>query len=736
VLDLKVCDPAMGSGAFLVEACRALGERLVAAWARWPETRPKIPADEDEELHARRLVAQRCLYGVDKNPRAVDLARLSLWLATLARDHEFTFLDHALKCGDSLVGLTTVQIAAANWDESKLGLPLFRQLIKDRVTEAEKARAEIQSAPDDTMRAIQEARHKQVEIRLSPVRLMGDAVVSAFFAADKARERETARAEVESHISGMPPRWDLLEAASNQLRSGEQEVPPFHWIVEFPEVFSRENGGFDAIVGNPPFLGGTSISERFGMSYFQWLRDSFPPARHHCDLVAYFFRRSFYLLRIGGAFGLISTNTISQGDTREGGLAKILLDGGKITHAVRRLRWPGEAAVIVSVVHIVRGIENDPEAYLDGETVTRISAYLVEGKQDLSPLPLVSDFYFSLGSKIYGQGFVFDDGDPKASPHSERERIISKNPDCANWIFPYLGGEEINKSPTQTGHRYVINVSDIEYENDLEAIPEIYSLLKEKVWPERMKLGPNPNNIPLKRKWWTYQAHRPILYRRLQSIDRAICISRVTPHLSFSLCHSAQIFSEAVCVITSDSIAVFTALQSRIHEIWARFFSSSLKDDLRYTPSDCFRTFPLPVAVENSAPLITAGNAYFNYRAQLMIDRDEGLTKTYNRFHTRGENAPDIARLRMLHADMDAAVLRTYGWDSFAERAVPAFIEQDADEGKSPKTRLDWPPEFKDEVLARLLALNAERAAAERAAGLTVAPEEDEAECDEDGEAA
>ncbi len=128
VLDLKVCDPAMGSGAFLVEACRALGERLVAAWARWPETRPTIPADEDEELHARRLVAQRCLYGVDKNPRAVDLARLSLWLATLARDHEFTFLDHVLKCGDSLVGLTTAQIAAANWDESKPGLPLFRQL--------------------------------------------------------------------------------------------------------------------------------------------------------------------------------------------------------------------------------------------------------------------------------------------------------------------------------------------------------------------------------------------------------------------------------------------------------------------------------------------------------------------------------------------------------------------------------------------------------------------------------
>ena len=81
-------------------------ERLVEAWARHPEKKPVIPADEDEELHARRLVAQRCLYGVDKNPLATDLAKLSLWLATLARDHEFTFLDHALKSGDSLVGLT------------------------------------------------------------------------------------------------------------------------------------------------------------------------------------------------------------------------------------------------------------------------------------------------------------------------------------------------------------------------------------------------------------------------------------------------------------------------------------------------------------------------------------------------------------------------------------------------------------------------------------------------------
>jgi hypothetical protein len=179
-------------------------------------------------------------------------------------------------------------------------------------------------------------------------------------------------------------------------------------------------------------------------------------------------------------------------------------------------------------------------------------------------------------------------------------------------------------------------------------------------------------------------------------------------------------------IFTFSEFSPFAVMQSRIHEIWARFFSSSMKDDLRYAPSDCFRTFPFPENFETHSILEAKGEAYHSFRADLMIERNEGLTKTYNRFHARGENAPDIAHLRALHTEMDAAVLRAYGWDDLADRAVPEFIEQDADEGKTPKTRLDWPAEFKDEVLARLLALNAERAAVERAAGLTVAAEDEE----------
>ena len=321
VLDLKVCDPAMGSGAFLVEACRTIGKRLVHAWERWPETRPKIPADEDEELHACRLVAQRCLYGVDKNPRAVDLARLSLWLAKLARDHEFTFLDHALKCGDSLVGLSTAQIAAATWDDSKLALPLFRQLLKDRVGEAIKARAEIQGAPDDTARAVQEERHRALEGRLAPIRMMGDAVIGAFFAADRPRAREKKRAEVESLLSGsLDGQWKKLDAAVSSLREGKNPVLPLHWEIEFPEVFARENSGFDAFVGNPPFLGGSRISTNFGNAYLAWQLSARAGTHGNADLVAHFFLCAFKALRHGGTLGLIATNTIGQGDTRSSGL--------------------------------------------------------------------------------------------------------------------------------------------------------------------------------------------------------------------------------------------------------------------------------------------------------------------------------------------------------------------------------------------------------------------------------
>lgn len=761
ILDLKVCDPAMGSGAFLVEACRAIATRLVKAWERWPETRPVIPPDEDEELHARRLVAQRCLYGVDKNPRAVDLAKLSLWLATLAKDHEFTFLDHALKCGDSLVGLTPEQIAAANWDASKPGLPLLRPLVAERVAEADRARAEIRSAPDDTMRAIQEQRHKHVETRLSPVRLLGDAVIAAFFSADKAKAREKARADAESWFSGRPARWDLLEASAKVLRTGEFGVTPFHWAVEFPEVFKRENGGFDAIVGNPPFAGKNTTISSHADQYVPWLQTLHSGSHGNSDLVAHFFLRAFCLLRQYAALGLIATNTIGQGDTRETGLGKIVSSGGCIQRVIRRLKWPGDAAVTVSVVHIRKGEVQFP--ILDETQVTRISAYLVEGNIDQAATKLVRNSrQVLIGSYPLGTGFLFDDREAekgKCEPLSKINELSRSSAHNLDRIRPYVGGNDLTTDPEQRSSRFIIDFRDLplerstllelwkdaseekrkkflkngivpfDYPHDVAGDwPDLLEIVRERVRPEREKQG----DEAAKRKWWRYKRPNMRLYDEIADLDFVVARSVTSAHFStFARVSANQIFDQTALVFLGDPAARLAILCSRVHETWVSFFSGTLEDRGRYNIEDCFETFPFPFENSESNALVEAGEAYNNHRAGLMVTKNQGLTKTYNRFHDCGANAPDIARLRELHAEMDAAVLRAYGWDDLAERAQPEFIEQDADDGKQAKTRLDWPSEFKDEVLARLLALNAERAEAERAAGL-MASEEDKEDQDDD----
>lgn len=738
ILDLKVCDPAMGSGAFLVEACRALGQRLVKAWDRWPETRPAVPPDEDEELHARRLVAQRCLYGVDKNPMATDLAKLSLWLATLAREHEFTFLDHALKSGDSLVGLTRAQMAAAHWDASQPGLPILKAVMKQRFDEAVQGRREIRDAPDDVARAVQEARYWTIEKNLDQPRAIGDAIVAAFFSSEKLKERERARAEVEGWLASA--RTDAMQKVivlAARLKDGANPIKSFHWQIEFPEVFARDAPGFDAIVSNPPFLGGSKISTRFGGSYLDWLTAIHEPAHGNSDLVAHFFRRSFALLRSKGGSGLVATNTIRQGDTRASSLVPILQTGGAIYRATRRLPWPGEAAVVVSIVHIAKGPCRS--AILDGASVRRISAYLVTGDQDDDAHPLASNHRLAFtGGKVYGQGFIFDDHGAdlaRTSSIAKKNTLIKLNPRNAERIFPYIGGEELNDDPRQAYHRFIINFEDLSETDARRGWPELMSIVERLVKPEREKNKRDSR----RRLWWQFAERAPGLYQSLKNLDWAFAAScGASPHLAISRIKTGMVYAHSLCVFTFDKFGPFSVLQSRIHETWARFFASTLEDRLRYTPSDCFATFPFPHDFETNQALEIAGATYHDHRAALMIARNQGMTPTYNRFHDASDMDDDIVRLRSLHAEMDVAVLRAYGWDDLAARAAPAFLDETTDPDHTYQGRLFWPAEFRDEVLARLLALNAERHAEEVAAG--VAPRQSrgagEGDDDEESEAA
>jgi class 3 adenylate cyclase len=731
ILELKICDIAVGSAAFLVETCRQLGDALVKAW-RHHGGRPPLPDDEAEELLAMRTVAQRCLYGVDRNPMAVDLAKLSLWLVTLAKDHPFTFVDHAIRCGDSLVGLTRRQIETFTWKTEFTTGQLWEQEVRKRTAGALRERQNLLGLGDDygTPQLKRERLEKADEL-LELVRFIGDAAVAAFFGADKDKAREAKRAELAERISDYLNKGDFKQRPTdevNALRSGEFPVTPFHNEIEFPEVFDRENPGFDAIVGNPPYIGGTMISTANGDAYKEWLYTSFAESGNRMDLVAYFFRRAFNLLRQDGSVGLIATNTIAQGDTRKGGLRYICKNGGVIYDTERRIKWPGVAAVTVSSIHIYRG-KWSGECHLDGEPVGQITAFLFKHGGHDDPLELSANAGKSFeGFKIAGQGFVFDDHDEEASPLSEMERLLT-NPRNRERIFPYIGGEEVNDSPTHAFHRYVIDFDDLD-EAEAARWPELLEIVRAKVKPYRDTV----NRDAHRKRWWLYGERRPGLRAALLGRSRVLVCSLHQQFWLLAFLQSKLIFSHGLGTFAFENFAALSLLQSRVHEVWARFFASSLEDRLRYTPSDCFETFPFPAGFETSVALEAAGQEYYEFRAALMVRNDEGLTKTYNRFHDPEESSPDIIKLRELHAKMDAAVLAAYGWTDLpttCDFILDYEDEESAEESSGRKRkkpwRFRWPDEVRDEVLARLLILNAERAKEEELAGQTAAAQKPKA---------
>ncbi|PDW03689.1 Eco57I restriction-modification methylase domain-containing protein [Candidatus Viridilinea mediisalina] len=724
ILELKLCDPAMGSGAFLVEACRQLAEALLAAWHAHA-ARPPLAAHDDELLLARRLVAQRCLYGVDKNPVAVDLAKVSLWLVTLAKEEPFTFVDHALRHGDSLVGLQQAQIERFHWQTGGAALQddFYTSTIRSQVQQAAELRSQIRHATAAQSDVALHTLWGAAQDALSRVRLYGDLVLAAFFAGSKPKEREAQRLAYAEDVRA--ERSAAHQARLEEWRHADLPLVPFHWEIEFPEVFQRANAGFDAVMGNPPFAGSVAIVEANLNGYTEWLREIHPESGGKCDLVAHFFRRGFNLIRQEGALGLIATNTIAQGDTRNSGLRWICEHGGTIYRADRRLKWPGMAAVIVSVIHIAKGAALMPPM-LDHRQVERITAFLFHTGEHSDPKPLQANRLKSFnGTKVDGVGFLFNDTDRAevSTPIAEMHRLIAENPDNSKVIFPYIGGEEINTSPSHSHHRYVINFGERSEEECRTNWPDLMKIVDTKVKSLRLASAASSksNYSSAAQIYWRFARHSKDLYAAIEGMHRVLACSRVSQHISFVFLSTGLVYSDATVIFPLTTYAAFCALQSHTHEIWARFFASSLGDGLRYTPSDCFETFPFPQGWEAHAGLEAAGQAYYEYRAALMVERNEGLTKTYNRFHDPYEQEGAIVRLRELHSAMDRAVLAAYGWDDLAtecEFLLDYAIDEESWGSKKKPYRYRWPDAVRDEVLARLLELNAVRAAQEALAGM------------------
>ncbi|MBL9024370.1 MAG: N-6 DNA methylase [Myxococcales bacterium] len=514
ILDLKICDPAMGSGAFLVEACRYLADQVVAAWTREKEadggiTRlAAIAAKHGDPLrYARRLVAQRCLYGVDKNDAAVELAKLSLWLVTLARDLPFTFLDHALRHGDSLVGLDFEQIRHFHWKPQQQ-LTLASKVLDEALGEAIAIREKILDLADDGS----EAGHREKKGLLDDARdacdrarLLGDLVVGAFFAGETDRERERERLR----RLDMAERWiagdGSVEAELRQLQAEVRErVPVFHWMLEYPEIFHAEREDplddgranrvamMDAFMGNPPFLSGKRISTVTSPAYANWLSAEHDTGRN-VDLSGHFFRKTFRLLGASGTLGLIATKTISEGENRRGSLQSLIADGARIYAAETSFPWPGEAAVFVSVIHVAAGKPKQlAGSTLNGEPATSINSALESRTErpDPRPLPSNAELCFT-GCFIRGEGFYLEP--------SEADRLLRIEQAVTRRI---IGGDELNNSHRPMG-RSIVDFGERSLE-DASRYSEAMKLVRSRVKEERLSLPDNPSNLSHKRKWWLF----------------------------------------------------------------------------------------------------------------------------------------------------------------------------------------------------------------------------------------
>jgi hypothetical protein len=718
ILQLKVCDPAMGSGAFLVEACRQLGDALVKAW-HFHNQLPVIPRDEDEVLHARRRIAQRCLYGVDKNPLAADLAKLSLWLATLAKDHPFTFLDHALRPGDSLVGFSRRQIAQFHWETSPTaGSVLGQEQLDKAIERVTRYRQEILEMPEDNTYSIllKQQKLNLADQALHVVRNAGDLLAAAFFFGHSAKGREVLR---KTHLGyfaaasrGSLPDIQQETEIIARLRGGRLPVTPFHWEVELPEVFKVDikgnpTGGFDVIVGNPPFAGKNTLINSHADGYVDWLQEIHAESHGNSDLVAHFFRRAFSLLRSGGCFGLIATNTIAQGDTRNTGLRWICTHGGTIYRARKRCKWPGQAAVIVSTVHVCRGAMSAPFD-LDNRTASQITAYLFHVGDHSDPRALRQNAKLAFkGCEIGSLGYLLSKEQPEFSKFSSL-----KDPrDATSQVLkPYVGGKDLNEGGTS---RFVLDVDGLT-EAELNSLPGVRNYLEERVRVDFLSRGEVHEDTV---EWWHFRRPSRGLREAIGHLPRLLVVSRVSDTGAFTFISGDSVSNSDIICFRFSTCTPFAVLQSRVHELWARFFASSMKDDLRYTPSDCFETFPFPLDYACNQEIESTGRQCYEIRAELMQRSNLGFTATYNRFHDPEEESPDIRRLRELHAAMDRAVLNAYGWTDIHPKCefLLDYVEEEDEEENGPRHRKKpwryrWPDESRDEVLARLLELNRQRA--------------------------
>ena len=753
LLSIKVCDVACGSGHILLSAARRIAQDLTKV--RTGEDQPS----PEPYRQAIRDVINHCIYGVDKNPLAVELCKVALWLEAHNPGMPLNFLDHKIKCGDSIVGLARIEelqngiateafktlpddekdIAAAFRKQNKSEIENRKQL---KLSDTEEIINNLNTLsvkfknfnllPDTTVDEVKKKQQEYDVLKGSDwmrLKELADIQVAQFFINKTNVNKEflTTDAEYFRIFAGQKQEVNIRKISAAMAVAVEKRF--FHWFLEFPEVM--QEGGFDCILGNPPFLGGSSISTNYGDSYLNYVLNTYTLSKGLADYVSYFFRLIFKILNGKGLFALISTNTISQGATRESSLKYIVDNGGEIVFAIKSIKWPGRAAVEVSLISISKKVMK-VKKYLANRATEFISTYLDDSIDSGDPEILWqnSNKCF-VGTYPLGKGFLLE--------MNEAKRILNIDNKYSDVIKPFLNGDDINGDITQKASRCIINFYNWPEKYCKDNYPICYDIIYSTVKDERQ----SQKVKSLREKWWIYKRPTEKLYESIKKYKSVLVFAQTTKYILPIFTKSNQIFSIKCIVSNLIDYSNFSILQTSFYNEWVWKYGTTMgSSTLQFAVELCFETFPFPqnFTKETEAELDKIGEEYHEFRCQLMLDMQLGLTKTYNLFHNaecRIENVElaknirefkqaslqipleeaiqRIEKLRALHKQMDEAVLKAYGWTDI--NLAHDFYEVDY-LPENDRVRYTISPEARKEILKRLLELNHKIHAEEVAKGL------------------
>ncbi|WP_305826096.1 Eco57I restriction-modification methylase domain-containing protein [Pseudomonas aeruginosa] len=727
LLDLKICDPAMGSGAFLVQACRWLADRLVESWSLAegrgktvsvdgevldvPDTREPLPRDtEARTVIARRLIAERCLYGVDLNPLAVELAKLSIWLVTLAKGRPFGFLDHNLRCGDSLLGihrldqLTELLMTPTGKGQQRL----FGQNIERAVHEAIEVRQRLRQMPIRDIRDVEAMARLDADARQKlevPERIADAFIAEVLSSGGNANVLSSAVGTLAIQAGqAVEGKRDAIEAMIRRARDAlSADLPhkktrrlPFHWPLEFPEVFARSRSGFDALVGNPPFLGNRLWKSAMG-DKLQWQCQMVLGASPgKIDLCVVFHRRAVDLLRTDGCYGLLATSNIAEGSAIDVGLG-VVVQNGTIYFAKKGMPWPGTAAVVVAIVVFIKG-EWQAECDADGLKCTRIGPRLEPEASDVWAPQALPDALFAFEGVNNSKGLAF-----VITPESPWFERLQSEPDSL--LRPYITGDDITSSALNRIGRWALDIGDRSLDEIARCWPIAHRFIVEEVQPTRT-VAALKSYKGLIDRWWQFWNHRADLMRRIRQRENFLGYSKNTKYPVGMLAPSGWIYTNKVLLIGMERDDIYAISLSTGFRAWLeRFSGGNLGETLSLSISESVAKYPVPRS-EVSRAGINAAKRFNDLAVAFSAAHECGLTDVMNAIHAPGEEDATIVELRQLLVVIDNEVTAAHGWDDL--EIVYDFREIDGRSANDP-WRWSLSSDLTADLLGRLTALNRER---------------------------